>query len=263
MTDHTHSYATAAVYVYELDGRKLWRKVRRECACGDKTFSSQRWTGHVYVAGRRGVASVPYNVDQARKASTLWIVEGEKDVETLRQHGHVATSAPDGAGSWDSAWNQYFNEVIDFVVVADKDPAGRRHALAVSRSLAQSYPSTPRRVVEVPDPYNDITEWLASQDADAQSIAPVSLTTGLTSLYQPLRTAREFDSGFPIPDSWTPLPLVADYNPVIRTVQRGEPLSAYEVPVRCGGCGGFLISSKDGTSARPCHRCRTSYKLSV
>lgn len=66
--------------------------------------------------------------------TTIFIVEGEKDVESLRGRGLVATCNVGGAGKW----RDEYNEALcgrHVCILPDHDRAGIDHALKVARSL--------------------------------------------------------------------------------------------------------------------------------
>ena len=70
---------------------------------------------------------------------TVYVVEGERDVETLRARGLCATTNPAGAGKW-SMIDPSPLEALDVVVIADLDGshqkyAGQKHALAIEASV--------------------------------------------------------------------------------------------------------------------------------
>ena len=64
----------------------------------------------------------------------IFIVEGEKDADTLAAHGYVATTNPFGAGKWRSQYNSHFSG-RHVIIVPDNDEAGRKHAESVKRQL--------------------------------------------------------------------------------------------------------------------------------
>jgi AAA domain len=66
---------------------------------------------------------------------TVYVVEGEKDVESLRRVGECATTNPMGAGCWLAQYALDFKGDGEVVVVADKDKRGRDHARQVADSL--------------------------------------------------------------------------------------------------------------------------------
>jgi 5S rRNA maturation endonuclease (ribonuclease M5) len=73
----------------------------------------------------------------ANVARTVWLVEGERDVETLTKLGHLATCNPGGALKWhivaDDARRVLKGRCVK--IVADRDDVGRKHARDVAASL--------------------------------------------------------------------------------------------------------------------------------
>ncbi|MBS1911685.1 MAG: DUF3987 domain-containing protein [Bacteroidetes bacterium] len=106
---------------------------------------------------------VLYRLPELRRAvaggHTIFLVEGEKDVETLAALGIPATTNPMGAGKW---LDQFSAELAgaDVVVIPDNDEPGRRHAARVTRSLTGVAASV--RVLELPGlpPRGDVTDWI-------------------------------------------------------------------------------------------------------
>lgn len=108
-----------------------------------------------------GVRRVPYRLREVLAADPeqiVFIVEGEKDVETLERHKHVATCNPGGAGKWSAvaAVAATMLQGRDVAVIADRDDVGRAHAEEVAASLQ----SVARSVVifTPPAPYKDISD---------------------------------------------------------------------------------------------------------
>jgi KaiC/GvpD/RAD55 family RecA-like ATPase len=77
---------------------------------------------------------VPYRLPEVLQASQVFIVEGEKDADTLANHGYVATTNPFGAGKWRSQYNPHFSG-RNVIIVPDNDEPGRKHAEAVRQQL--------------------------------------------------------------------------------------------------------------------------------
>lgn len=258
---HTHTYVREALYYYRsLGGQDALRKLKRKCECGAKTFSWSHSRGTVWLTGIGTYEHRPYQVDVAmHEGGTLWVVEGEKDADTLNALGYVATSPPNGTGSWDPEWVKLFS-ARRVIVVSDKDAPGRQHAAAVAKSFKDNRVNEVR-IVEVPDPYKDVSEWMdGKRDNDAPSTLvvekPASIGDGLVVTYAPTPTPREFESGFVIPTAWTPLAETHAPGLVVPFVNRGEPVDPHQVPLRCSGCTGFLIAAKPNGTQRPCYRCR-------
>lgn len=110
-----------ASYRYD-DGRIVHRTP-------DKRF---RQSGHTTGTGQL------YRLAEVKQAiangTTIYIVEGEKDVHALEAIGVVATCSPMGAGKWHKADPSPLHGA-NIVVVADKDEPGEKHANDVFNSL--------------------------------------------------------------------------------------------------------------------------------
>lgn len=66
-----------------------------------KTFRQCRIVDRRRVWSMDGVERLPYRLpDLLAHPASAWIVEGEKDVETLRAIGQTATCNPGGPGKW-------------------------------------------------------------------------------------------------------------------------------------------------------------------
>jgi hypothetical protein len=152
------------------------------------------------------VRLVPYRLLEliaARAAANghppqVFVCEGEKDVDRLRQWNLVATTNPGGAGKWRRDYNQYFAGCDD-VILVDNDAAGRRHAHQVANALL---PVENRvRIVEFDglDDEGDVSDWIdqgATQD-DLECLVELC-----EPLARPQPTTRD-DDGEVIGDSLT------------------------------------------------------------
>lgn len=116
-----------ATYAYRSEeGQLLWTTERWE----PKTF---RQRGLPPPGGR-----VLYHSEWLPKAreldDTVFVVEGEKDCDTLAQHGHVAVCGVNGAGAWLPQYTEQLR-AMDVIVVADADEPGKVHGRAVAKAL--------------------------------------------------------------------------------------------------------------------------------
>lgn len=84
----------------------------------------------------RVVYNLPWVLYARRAHKTVYVVEGEKDVETLREHGYIGTCNPGGAGrgKWLPHYADWFIG-LDVVVIADNDGPGQSHARNVYKAL--------------------------------------------------------------------------------------------------------------------------------
>jgi hypothetical protein len=152
----------AAIYDYTDETGQLLFQV---CRTADKQFLQRRpdptsrsgWKWNL-----EGVRRVLYRLLDVLAAvaiaRTVYIAEGEKDVEALRRFDVVATCNPGGAGQWRPEYGEALRGA-DVVIVADADEAGRRHAYQVAAAL-EGIASEVRIVV--PAQGNDAFDHLAA-----------------------------------------------------------------------------------------------------
>jgi len=92
-----------------------------------------------YVWNLDGVRRVLYRLPEViaavAEARTVYVVEGEKDVESLREHGKTATCNPMGAGKWREEYTEQLRGA-KVIILIDKDDPGRSHAEQVRSALA-------------------------------------------------------------------------------------------------------------------------------
>lgn len=127
-----------AIYDYTDETGKLLFQVLRTA---DKQFRQRRpdpsaRSGWRWQLGdtRRTIYRLPRVVEAVRDGQTIWIAEGEKDVNALESAGVVATCNPGGAGKWRDDYDQVLAGA-DVRIVQDRDEPGRKHGLAVAEGL--------------------------------------------------------------------------------------------------------------------------------
>lgn len=152
-TDSRPAPQIVATYDYsDENGVPLFQVVRFE----PKSFRQRRPEGKGWAWNLRGIRRVVYRLSEVLRAQNVIICEGEKDVETARGLGLVATCNPCGAGSW----REEYSEVLRgkrIAIIADADDAGRKHAQQVAHSLASKVESL--KVAELPGS-KDLSEWI-------------------------------------------------------------------------------------------------------
>ena len=143
------------VYSYtDEDGKELFQVVRLHYKGGKsgKTFRQRMHAPGDPKANKAGyVNSVPaeirdvtlYRLPQVIRAiaeeKPVYVVEGEKDVETLERLGHTATCNPGGAGKWRDGYSRRL-QGADVIILPDNDGkgndyTGQNHALDVALKL--------------------------------------------------------------------------------------------------------------------------------
>ena len=127
----TQSTELAAYDYQDATGKVVFQVVRYE----PKTFRQCRMINGKRVWNMEGVERLPYRLPELLcHPTSVWIVEGEKDVETLRASGQTATCNPGGAGKWLPAFSQYLKGRCVYIV-ADNDDPGQKHGREVLKSL--------------------------------------------------------------------------------------------------------------------------------
>jgi putative DNA primase/helicase len=150
-----------AVYDYQDEGGALRYQVVRRA---DKSFSQRQPDGKGgWTWSLKGVEPLLYRVPELMRAMqehrTVYIAEGEKDVDNLWRIGLPATTNSGGAGKWRLGFAERFRGA-DVVVLPDNDEPGRAHALQVAKSLHGTAKSV--RVLELPGlaRKGDVSDWL-------------------------------------------------------------------------------------------------------
>ncbi|MFZ5988079.1 MAG: AAA family ATPase [Bacillota bacterium] len=142
-----------------------------------KSFSLRRPNNNRgWINDLQGVKLIPYNLPEVVKAEDVIIAEGEKDVETLRKIGLVASCNPMGAGKWRDEYNQYFKNK-NTAIISDNDPIGKEHALKVAKSLNKIAKSV--KIIELPNlpEKGDVSDWIAQGHTKEELIKIIKQTT--------------------------------------------------------------------------------------
>ena len=176
---HRRSAKRVADYDYvDEHGTLRYRVVRYE----PKDFRQCRPDGNGdWTWNLKGIALLPYRAADLLEAiannRTVYILEGEKDVENGAKHGIVATCNSGGAGEWTAAHSAYLKGA-DVVIVPHNDDAGRDHGQAVAASL-QGIASRVR-VLELPDlpEKGDLSNWFEAGGTVEQLWALVGQAPG-------------------------------------------------------------------------------------
>ena len=143
-----------ATYDYLDEASKLLFQVVRY---DPKDFRQRRPSGNGdWVWNVKGVPLVPYCLPEILAATDVLILEGEKDVETARSLGLVATCNAGGAGKWKAEHSEPLL-AKRIAIVADADEPGRKHAQEVAGSLAGKVQSL--KLLELPGA-KDLSEWM-------------------------------------------------------------------------------------------------------
>lgn len=172
-----------AKYKYvDADGTLLFEKLRYiDKASGKKEFRQRKPDGNGGWEYKLGdTPRVLYNLPAILKAKEnsdpIWVVEGEKDADTLIKMGICATTMPNGAGTWLPIHTEALAGAV-VEIVADKDEAGLEHAKNVYQELINAKCDVQ---VWTCRKGKDVTEHLASSGAldelDVLDLTSITIT---------------------------------------------------------------------------------------
>lgn len=160
------SRKVAAIYKYlDKNGELVAEKVRYT----NKTFfwRSKKPDGSYDY---HKLESVPlYNGAVLEKAEAVFLVEGEKDVDTLTKHGLPAVSLPNGA-HWENEYVAYFSDKV-IIILPDNDDTGRDYAKAALKALKPTNYNTGIMQLnnlwpEIPEK-GDVSDYIAAKGEEA------------------------------------------------------------------------------------------------
>jgi 5S rRNA maturation endonuclease (ribonuclease M5) len=130
-----NSREPVAIYTYtDEESKPLFEVGRFE----PKSFLQRRPGRADWKGGIRGVRRVIYRlpkvIEAIKEGTTIYVVEGEKDVHALEHVGRVATTNPQGAGQWKDEYSVLLVGA-KVIVVADRDEEGYKRVEKIAKSL--------------------------------------------------------------------------------------------------------------------------------
>ena len=132
---------TATYNYYSEDGTLLFQKLRFVDSSGKKTFRQRKPDGrggwdYKLADTPRVLYNLPAVVNAVKEGKPIFVVEGEKDVETLTKMSIVATTMPNGAGTWNEIHTSVLaGATVDIII--DDDLPGQQHAVEVYQALQE------------------------------------------------------------------------------------------------------------------------------
>jgi DNA primase len=155
-----------ATYDYtDENGDLLYQTVRYE----PKGFAQRRPNGRGGWVWKKGPRQVLYHLREVLQAPIVFVVEGEKDVETLRGRGFVATT---NAGGATARWLPQYTEALrgrEVILIPDNDAPGRKRVLDIARALLGN--AQRLVVLELEGGSKDVTDWFGVGHSELELIA--------------------------------------------------------------------------------------------
>jgi putative DNA primase/helicase len=153
-----------AEYNYtDAAGNLLYQVVRTE----PKGFLQRYPDGAGGWIWKKYPKQVLYHLRQVLESSIVFVVEGEKDAEQLREHGFTATT---NAGGAKAPWLPEFTVVLagrEVILVPDRDVAGYARVKTIGRALLGKV--TRLLYLELEDG-KDVSEWFERGHSELELI---------------------------------------------------------------------------------------------
>ena len=163
---------------------------------GDKEVFWETYKDGSYSRG--GSCRLLYHLDKL-KGDTVYIPEGEKDVETLERIGFVATTNPGGAKeNWNNRnYIKQLEGIKNAVILADNDEAGISHADDVARYLTSG--GIVCKVIRATDIYKDAeNKWdisdIAAKVGETEAKKLLDDAVSSTEIYKPSELPAELQN---------------------------------------------------------------------
>lgn len=145
-------------------GHLVYQVVRTD----PKGFFQRRPDGHGGWINRKSSRQVLYRLREVLESPIVFVCEGEKDVETLREHGFVATT---NAGGAEAPWLPGYTDALrgrEVILLPDRDRPGRERAARIARALVGN---VVRLTILELEGAKDITEWFQRGHSECELIA--------------------------------------------------------------------------------------------
>lgn len=158
-----HARRIVATYDYcDIAGNLSYQVVRYE----PKDFRQRRPDGNGgWIWKASDLKRLLYNLPELVEAAYVWIVEGEKDVESLRKIGLTATCIAGGAKSPDwPAVSHYFRQDQHVTIIPDNDEPGEAYARNAASALYGKVASVKILRLEGLPEKGDVSDWLQGRD---------------------------------------------------------------------------------------------------
>lgn len=114
-----------------------------------------------------------------RPTAPVFLCEGEKDADTLRERGLIATTNPNGARKWSAEYSSVF-EGRDVVALLDNDARGLERGPMIGKALLPVVKSL--KLIRLPGlaQNGDVTDWLLAGNTTDELLKIVARTDKLT-----------------------------------------------------------------------------------
>jgi putative DNA primase/helicase len=160
-----------AEYNYtDKNGKLIYRVTRYEPPGERKYFLQSYPDGSGGWIWKKSPHQVLYHLREVLEAPIVFVVEGEKDVETLREHGFVATT---NAGGAKAPWLPSFTGALigrEVILIPDNDPEGQNRVVKIAKALRGH---AAKIIILQLDGVKDVTDWFSAGHSETDLIERV------------------------------------------------------------------------------------------
>lgn len=144
------------IYQYrDQAGNILCRKVKLP----SKKMWFERLEGDAWYSGLDGMLVPLYNIQRVMAASLVFLVEGEKDAETINNGGECGTTNHAGAKGWPPHLTEQLRDKR-VIICLDNDEAGRKRLKTLTKALAPVVKELRVFNPQGVDVKGDVTDWV-------------------------------------------------------------------------------------------------------
>ncbi len=133
----------------------------------------------------------------------VFLVEGEKDVETLRKFRLLATTNPfgQGPGKFQKAWAPYF-QGRHCMLIPDRDEVGRKHMEGIAEILRPVAASLATLELPLADGQKDVTDWFSDTGNTFNRFLELAVSCQDQHIKKPIRQIYEEYAETERGDAW-------------------------------------------------------------
>jgi 5S rRNA maturation endonuclease (ribonuclease M5)/rhodanese-related sulfurtransferase len=159
------SIITATYDYTDKTGKVLYQV----CRCEPKRFLQRYPDGMGGWTWKKYPDQVLYHLPEVLENPIIFVVEGERDAETLREYGFVVTT---NAGGANAPWLPQFTDALrerEVILIPDNDHAGRQRVLRIARALKGNVLRRIILTLEGPG-IKDVSDWFSAGHSEVELI---------------------------------------------------------------------------------------------
>lgn len=154
-----HREKRTAYFYADSSGVPILKVERIEAPGQKKRFVQLHRAGQSWVPGKPAMLVCPYRYSEWKDLGEIYLVEGEKCADSLRELGFAATTTPGGSSGWKSHYADAFRGKA-VVIIPDNDEPGFRYARNAFKDLFEVAAVCGIYQVKGLGPGEDVADWI-------------------------------------------------------------------------------------------------------